>query len=135
MHSTEPNFKSKCISNITVHINSYITDTCLLKKRAIFYSPSTDFCYIEPFPTPPPDYSHPLPVCSVLESMSLLTTLLLQLSSAEAVSLPTLHFSTQRLPLIFVATAVSSQDAFTCVANVLSSTLASICVAIALKQV
>ena len=62
MHSTEPEFKSKFISNITVHINIYITDRCLPKKRAVFYfskqpphySNPPDYFYVEPFPTPPP---------------------------------------------------------------------------------
>ena len=67
MHSTEPEFKSKCISNISSH--KYMTDTCLPMKRAIFYFPKyppprlfqpPDYCYIEPFPAPPPQlFSRP----------------------------------------------------------------------------
>ena len=47
VHSTEPEFKCICVSNI----NRYITDTCLPKKRAIFY--------FSKHPPPPPDYSNP----------------------------------------------------------------------------
>ena len=49
------------------YAHKYIRDTCLPKKTTIFcfskhhprsFQPS-DYCYIEPFPTP--DYSHPPP--------------------------------------------------------------------------
>ena len=76
MHSTETELKSKCISNITVHINIY-KRRVYLRKRLFSISPRPptdysnppDYCYIEPFPAPPPpDYSHPPPVYSILQS-------------------------------------------------------------------
>ena len=59
MHSTETELKSKCISNITVHIN-ICKRRVYLRKRLFSISPRPprlfqppDYCYIEPFPTPP----------------------------------------------------------------------------------
>ena len=69
MHSTETELKSKCISNITVHINIYKRHVCLRKRLFSIsprppppdYSNPPDYCYIEPFPTPPPRLFSPPP--------------------------------------------------------------------------
>ena len=64
MHSTETELKSKCISNITVHINIY-KRRVYLRKRLFSISPRPPRLFHRPITVilnhfqPPPDYSHP----------------------------------------------------------------------------
>ena len=61
VHSTEPEFNSICISNIIMHIDIYhirvyprkglISNSSSTPPPRLFQPP--DYCYIEPFPTPP----------------------------------------------------------------------------------